>query len=447
MSKQYTTVVLGGGESGVGAALLAKHNGEVVLVSDSGQLKDNFRAELIAAEIDFEEGKHSLDIVANAKLLIKSPGIPDKVPVLQFAKEKGVEIIGEIEYAARFTKAKFIAITGSNGKTTTTLWIYHILKNAGVRVGLAGNVGQSLARQVLIDNPEWFVVELSSFQLDSMYAFHAHVAILTNITPDHLDRYEYKFENYINSKFRILQNQTQEDYFIYFADDPVVTNKMATVEIPAKKLAFSLTENREATAYTTQNEIIFNRNNQPFTMFYDELILKGKHNLCNAMAAGLAADVTRIRKEEIRDSLASFSGVEHRLEEYLSIHGVQYINDSKATNINSTWFALESMSRPTVWIVGGVDKGNDYSELDEVVAKSVKAIVCLGIDNKKIVNHFKDKVGIIIETQSMDEAVYTAYKLSEPNDVVLLSPACASFDLFLNYEDRGQKFKEAVRNL
>ncbi len=445
--KQYTTIVLGGGESGVGAAMLAKRNGEIVLVSDSGQLKEKYRTELAEAQIDFEEGKHTLEIVAKAKLLVKSPGIPDKMPVLQFAKEKGIEIIGEIEYAARYTKAQFIAITGSNGKTTTTLWIYHILKNAGLRVGLAGNVGQSLARQVLHENPDWFVVELSSFQLDSMFEFHAHVAILTNITPDHLDRYEYKFDNYINSKFRILQNQKPDDYFIYFADDPVIASKVAEMAIAARKLTFSLTKSEGVSAYATYDKINFNTHNQPFTMFYDELILKGKHNLCNAMAAALAADVTRIRKEKIRESLASFSGVEHRLEEYLSIHGVQYINDSKATNINSTWYALESMTRPTVWIVGGVDKGNDYSELDVVVKKSVKAIVCLGVDNKKIVNHFSGMVETIIETHSMEEAVYTAYKLAVPNDVVLLSPACASFDLFQNYEDRGRKFKDAVRNL
>ncbi|MDD4746649.1 MAG: UDP-N-acetylmuramoyl-L-alanine--D-glutamate ligase [Salinivirgaceae bacterium] len=446
MDKQYSTVVLGGGESGVGAALLAKHNGETVLVSDGGVLKEKHRKELIEAEIDFEEGGHTKSIVETAKTIIKSPGIPENAEIVLFAKGKSIPIIGEIEYAAAFSKAKFIAITGSNGKTTTTLWIYHIMKQSGKKVGLAGNIGQSLARQVLHDDPEWFVVELSSFQLDSMYTFRAHIAILTNITPDHLDRYEYKFENYVRSKFRIVQNQTNNDYFVYFNDDPVVTEMVDKMEIAAKKITFSLT-NTNCDVYVKDQEIVFNRVNQPFHMFYDELLLKGKHNTCNAMMAGIASDITRIRKEKIRESLADFSGVEHRLEEYLSIHGVQYINDSKATNINSTWYALESMSRPTVWIVGGVDKGNDYSELDAVVEKHVIAIVCLGVDNQKIIDHFKDKVSVIVETRSMEEAVVTASKLSLPGSAVLLSPTCASFDLFANYEDRGAQFKAAVRNL
>jgi len=446
MQKQYNIVVLGGGESGVGAALLAKRNGESVFISDFGTLKDKYRKEIIEAGIDFEEGKHSVEIITNAKTIIKSPGIPDESEIVVQAKKSGVEIIGEIEYGARNTNAKFIAISGSNGKTTTTLLIYHILKQAGLKVGLAGNVGQSLARQIVTENPDWFVVELSSFQLDTMFTFHAHIAILMNITPDHLDRYNYNFDNYINSKFRILQNQNQSDYFIYFADDPVIEKKVSELNIAAKKLTFSLKDDAKKNAYISGNQIVIKYNNQ-LNMFYDELIVKGKHNLCNAMAAGLTADITNIKNEKIRESLASFTGVEHRLEEYLTIHGVLYINDSKATNINSTWYALESMTKPTVWIVGGVDKGNDYSELDDVVAKTVKAIVCLGTDNKKIFSHFKDKVNIIVETQSMKEAVYTAYKLAEPNDVVLLSPACASFDLFSNYEDRGKKFKEAVRDL
>ncbi|MGI6479319.1 MAG: UDP-N-acetylmuramoyl-L-alanine--D-glutamate ligase [Salinivirgaceae bacterium] len=446
MQKRYNIVVLGGGESGVGAALLAKRNGESVFISDFGTLKDKYKKEIIEAGIDFEEGKHSVEIITNAKTIIKSPGIPDESEIVVQAKKSGAEIIGEIEYGARNTNAKFIAITGSNGKTTTTLLIYHILKQAGLKVGLAGNVGQSLARQIVTEDPDWFVVELSSFQLDTMFTFHAHIAILMNITPDHLDRYNYNFDNYINSKFRILQNQNQSDYFIYFADDPVVEKKMSELNIVAKKLTFSLKDDTKSNAYISKNQIIIKYNNQ-FAMFYDKLIIKGKHNLCNAMAASLVADITNIKNEKIRESLASFTGVEHRLEEYLTIHGVLYINDSKATNINSTWYALESMTKPTVWIVGGVDKGNDYSELNDVVAKTVKAIVCLGTDNKKIVDHFKDRVNIIVETQSMKEAVYAAYKLAEPNDVVLLSPACASFDLFSNYEERGKKFKDAVRDL
>ncbi len=447
MQKQYNIVVLGGGESGVGAALLAKQNGESVFVSDSGTLKENFKKEIIDAGIDFEEGKHSSEIITKAKTIIKSPGIADNSNIVLKAKRARIEIIGEIEYASRSTNAKFIAITGSNGKTTTTLLIYHILKQAGLKVGLAGNIGQSLARQVIADNPEWFVIELSSFQLDSMYSFHAHVAVMMNITPDHLDRYDNNFDNYINSKFRILQNQNKLDYFIFFADDPIIRKKMSDIDIYATKLSFSLNNNTNNAAYITEKQLIIKHKNQELTMFYDELILKGKHNLCNAMAAALVAGVSNIKNEKIRESLANFTGVEHRLEEYLTIHGVQYINDSKATNINSTWYALESMTRPTVWIVGGVDKGNDYSELDSVVSKNVKAIICLGIDNKKIINHFKDKIDIIIETRSMKEAVYTAYKIAVPNDVVLLSPACASFDLFSNYEERGRKFKEAVREL
>lgn len=446
MQKRYNIVVLGGGESGVGAALLAKRNGESVFISDFGTLKYKYKKEIIEAGIDFEEGKHSVEIITNAKTIIKSPGIPDESEIVVQAKKSGAEIIGEIEYGARNTNAKFIAITGSNGKTTTTLLIYHILKQAGLKVGLAGNVGQSLARQIVTEDPDWFVVELSSFQLDTMFTFHAHIAILMNITPDHLDRYNYNFDNYINSKFRILQNQNQSDYFIYFADDPVIQEKISKLNIAATKVTFSLKDDTKSNAYISKNQIIIKYNNQ-FAMFYDKLIIKGKHNLCNAMAASLVADITNIKNEKIRESLASFTGVEHRLEEYLTIHGVLYINDSKATNINSTWYALESMTKPTVWIVGGVDKGNDYSELNDVVAKTVKAIVCLGTDNKKIVDHFKDKVNIVVETQSMKEAVYAAYKLAEPNDVVLLSPACASFDLFSNYEERGKKFKDAVRDL
>lgn len=446
MHKQYHTVILGGGESGVGAALLAKHLGDSVFISDSGKIKEQYKKELATAAIEYEEGQHSLDIIEKAKLVIKSPGIPDNSDLIKSIKNSGIEIIGEIEYAARHSNAKFIAITGSNGKTTTTLWIYHILKNGGLNVGLAGNIGQSLARQVVNNNYDWYVVELSSFQLDTMYLFHAHIAIIMNITPDHLDRYDYNFDNYIKSKFRILQNQTANDYFIYFADDNVIMQQVSSLEIVAKQKTFSLEENKRTTAYKSNNQIIIN-NSHYLNMFYDQLILKGKHNHCNAMAAAIAADIAGIQNEKIRASLANFTGVEHRLEEYLTIHGVLYINDSKATNINSTWYALESMTRPTVWIAGGIDKGNDYTELDSVVSKNVKAIICLGIDNKKIVEHFKDKVNIIIETSSMDEAVKTAYKITAPNDVVLLSPACASFDLFDNYEDRGRKFKEAVREL
>ena len=444
MHKKYTTVILGGGESGVGAAILAVKNGETVFVSDFGTIKDNYKNELTEANIDFEENQHTFDIIKSARLIIKSPGIPDDVPVIRFANEHNIKIIGEIEYAAQSSKSKFIAITGSNGKTTTTLWIYHILKNSGISVGLGGNVGMSLARQVAVEEPEWFVVELSSFQLDTMFDFRANIAILTNITPDHLDRYEYKFENYINSKFRILQNQTSDDYFIYSADDPVVSKEVQLRDIKAQRLAFSIENQPNLASFCNNKQIFFNQSNQQFSMFYESLQLSGKHNIYNAMAAGITANLIKIKKEKIRESMMSFTGVEHRLEKFLSIQGVLYINDSKATNINSTWYALESMSKPTVWIVGGTDKGNDYSELDEIVSRNVKAIVCLGVDNSKIVNHFRRKIDIILETNSMSEAVYCASKLSEPGDVVLLSPACASFDLFINYEDRGRQFKEAV---
>lgn len=447
MNKFYKTVVLGGGESGVGAALLAKKRGETVFVSDFGIINPKYKKELIEVGIDFEENHHSFEIISKASTIIKSPGIPDKAPVIKFIKEQNIPIIGEIEYAASVSKSKFIAITGANGKTTTTLWIYHILQKAGLSVGLGGNVGTSLARQVADNAPEWVVVELSSFQLDTMFTFHAHIAVITNITPDHLDRYDYKFENYINSKFRILQNQTADDYFIYFADDQVIQKEITRRNIAARQLTFSLTNNNCHTAYCCDKQIIFNKTNHQFAMFYDDIPLKGKHNLCNAMIAGVTADTIHVRKDEIRELLKNFSGVEHRLENYLSIKGVLYINDSKATNVNSTWYALESMTRPTVWIVGGTDKGNDYNELNEAVSKSVKAIICLGIDNTKITNHFKNIVKIIVETRSMTEAVSCASKLAESGDIVLLSPACASFDLFKNYEDRGQQFKEAVRSL
>ncbi|HON18794.1 MAG TPA: UDP-N-acetylmuramoyl-L-alanine--D-glutamate ligase [Salinivirgaceae bacterium] len=447
MSKYYDIVILGAGESGVGAALLAQKLGYRVFVSDMAEIKENFKNELAEYNIPFEEKHHTIDIVTSAPTIIKSPGIPDKAPVVIAAKEAGCDIIGEIEFAARYSKAKFVAITGSNGKTTTTLLTYHIFKQAGLDVGLAGNVGQSLARQVLDRDHEWFVVELSSFQLDSMTKFKAHIAIITNITPDHLDRYEYKFENYINSKFRILQNQTESDYFIFFDDDPVVKQQIEQRSICSQKCSFTLKNNQTKTGYCQDNQIVINFKNNKLTMFYDELLIKGKHNRSNALAAAIAAQIANIKNETIKQSLQNFMGVEHRLEPYLSIQGVLYINDSKATNVNSTWFALDSMDRPTIWIAGGVDKGNDYSELDEVVHRTVKAIVCLGVDNQKIINHFKNIVPVIIETRSMPEAVKKSYELAVPGDVVLLSPACASFDLFKNYEDRGQRFKDCVRQL
>jgi len=440
-------VILGAAESGVGAAILARKQGFDVFVSDLGAIKEKYRNELIERQFDFEEGQHSEDKILNADLIIKSPGIPDKAPLIKKLKEAGIPTISEIEFAGRYTSAKKVCITGSNGKTTTTLLIYHMFQKAGLNVGLAGNVGQSMAWQVAEKEFDYYVVELSSFQLDGMYDFKADIAILLNITPDHLDRYEYKMSNYVDSKFRITQNQTADDVFIYCTDDPVLREEMLKRRLAAKCIPFGLGVPPALGAGIIDNNMIINWEQNIFTMSILDIALQGNHNTYNSMAAGISGMAVNIRKEEIRESLADFKGVEHRLERFLKVHGIEFINDSKATNINSTWYALESMNQPTVWIVGGIDKGNDYSELFDLVKTKVKAIICLGVDNSKIIEAFKSLGKDMVETQSMEDAVRSAYYMAKKGDTVLLSPACASFDLFENYEDRGRQFKQAVRDL
>ncbi len=440
-------VILGAGESGLGAAILGKTKGYEVFVSDFGTIKDQFREELMESSIEFEQGKHTESLVLNADVVVKSPGIPDSVPIIQKLQEKEIEIISEIEFAGRFTNAKMICITGSNGKTTTTTLVYEIFKRAGFNVGLAGNIGYSLARQVAQDNFDFYVIELSSFQLDNMYQFKANIGVLLNITPDHLDRYNYQMQNYVDSKFRLLQNQEAEDHFIYFADDPIIKTELEKHDVAVTKIPFSIGSNSMCMARIENENLKVELNQTSFEMPIEELALGGKHNSANSLAAAVVGLVAGIRKEFIKQCLTDFKGVEHRLENYLTIHDIDFINDSKATNINSTWYALESMTKPTVWIVGGVDKGNDYSELKNLVKEKVKAIICLGTDNHKIVENFKDLVPEIVETKSMEHAVKSAYFLSESGDTVLLSPACASFDLFKNYEDRGAQFKKYVKAL
>lgn len=449
MSKRI--VILGSGESGVGSAILAQAKGFDVFVSDKSIIKDKYKQQLAQYNIAFEEGKHTEELILNATEIIKSPGIPDKAELVKKAREKQIPVISEIEFAGRYTNAKTICITGSNGKTTTTLLTYHILKKAGYHVGLGGNIGKSFAYQVATENYDYYVLELSSFQLDGMFDFRANVSVLLNITPDHLDRYEYKFENYIASKFRITQNQTPEDAFVYCADDTVIEEFMKYTTIEAKLVPFSIKKSIEGDgAYLNdKNEITLNYNNnpKPLIMTLEQLALQGKHNVYNSMAASLAARIVDIRKDIIRESMEDFVNAEHRLEFVASINGIEFINDSKATNVNSAWYALESMQKPVVWIVGGQDKGNDYNELIDLVKEKVKAIVCLGVDNKKIIKAFKDTVEVIVESGSAAEAVAMSYRLAKKGDVVLLSPACASFDLFENYEDRGAQFKSAVRSL
>ncbi len=440
-------VVLGGGESGVGTAILGKKEGYRVFVSDRGKIADKFKDQLKAYEIDFEEQQHSEEKLFGADLVMKSPGIPDNAPLVNLLRDKGISIISEIEFASRFTNASIVGITGSNGKTTTTKFTHFILQNGGLNVGMAGNVGQSFAKQVAETNVDHYVLELSSFQLDGIEEFRPHIAVLTNITPDHLDRYRHNFDEYITSKFRIVKNQTEEDYFIYDADDQVIQKWLKNNPIRSRKLPFSLQQEVEEGAYIKDEQIIIRTNNSQLTMPTSNLTLEGKHNAKNAMAAATVAQLLRIRKETIRESMSNFQGVEHRLEKVLKINGVQYINDSKATNVNATYYALESMESETVWIVGGVDKGNEYSELLPLVNEKVKAIICLGVNNEPIINAFGNCVEIMVETQSMEEAVQQAYRFAEKGDTVLLSPACASFDLFENYEDRGRKFKDALRNL
>ena len=440
-------VILGGGESGVGTAILGKKKGYEVFVSDFGKIKDNYKEVLTNYGIKWEDEKHTEALIINADVVMKSPGIPDKTTIIKKLVEKGIQVISEIEFAAQFTNAITIGITGSNGKTTTTMLTYHLLKEAGLNVGLGGNIGRSFAWQIAENDFDYYVLELSSFQLDGIINYKPHIAIITNISPDHLDRYEYKYENYIESKFRITLNQTNQDYLIYDADDEAIQTWLQNNKVKAQLIPFSITKNPEKGAFLKNNTMEININEEEFLMETSQIALEGKHNMKNAMAATSVANILRIRKQTIRESLSNFQGVEHRLEKVFKIQNVQYINDSKATNVNATFFALDSMTTPTVWIVGGVDKGNDYSELMPLVYEKVKAIICLGMDNKKIIDAFGNIVDLMVEVDNMNDAVNTARHIAEKGDTVLLSPACASFDLFENYEDRGNQFKREVRNL
>lgn len=440
-------VILGAGESGAGSALLAKKQGFDVFVSDLGIIKDNYRELLTGNNISWEEGRHTESEILSADEVIKSPGIKEDAPIITKIKEKDIPVISEIEFAGRYCKGKTICITGSNGKTTTTNLIYHMLRKAGLNTAITGNVGNSFAMAVAKGDYDYYVIELSSFQLDGMYDFRADIAILLNITPDHLDRYEYKFQNYIDSKFRITRNQTKSDFMIYWDGDPIIRSELTHRHCNMNLLPFSDEKTEGMIAYIENDELIIDFPKKTRIMTIHELALKGRHNVYNSMAAAIAGKVLNIRKDVIRQSLADFQGVEHRLEPVITVCGINFINDSKATNVNSTWYAIECMEKDLVWIVGGVDKGNDYSELFDIVKKKVRAIVCLGRDNRKIIEAFHDKVPTIVETSSMEEAVRSSYYLAKKGETVLLSPACASFDLFRNYEDRGRQFKEAVRNL
>ena len=439
-------VVLGGGESGVGTALLGKEKGFEVFVSDYGKLKEEYKDVLIHNEIEWEEETHTSSKILNADVVMKSPGISEQVPIVKALVEQGVLVVSEIEFAAQFTDANIIGVTGSNGKTTTTMMTHHILQQAQLNVEMGGNIGESFAG-LIHKNPDHFVLELSSFQLDGIKQFRPHIAVLTNITPDHLDRYDNKFENYIASKFRIVMNQTKDDFLIYDADDEVINTYLQTHKVQSTLMPFSLTKTLVQGAFLRQEEIIIKYKKEEQIMPTTNLALEGKHNIKNAMAAATVAHLLKIRKDTIRESLECFQGAEHRLENVLKINKVQYINDSKATNVNATYFALESMDAPTVWIVGGIDKGNDYSALFPFINEKVKAIICLGKDNETLFKNFEHMVDIMVETQYMSEAVKIAYNIAEAGENVLLSPACASFDLFKNYEDRGHQFKTAVRAL
>jgi len=440
-------VILGAGESGTGSAVLAQKQGLDVFMSDNSEIKEEYRKILDDYHIKVEEGSHSEEIILAADEVVKSPGISETSPIVKKVREKGIPVISEIEFAGRYAKGIMICVTGSNGKTTVTNLIYHMLSKAQKRVAITGNVGNSFAMAVAEDNFDYYVIELSSFQLDGMYDFRADIAILLNVTPDHLDRYDYNLHNYIDSKFRIVQNQRNSDFLIYWDGDPIIRNELSKRNLEMILLPFSDEKVQGMTAYIEDNELIIDYHNKTNLMTIHELALKGRHNTYNSMAAAIAGKVLNIRKEVIRESLSDFQGVEHRLEPVITVCGINFINDSKATNVNSTWYALECMEDSIVWIVGGIDKGNDYSELFPLVQKKVRAIVCLGKDNRKIVEAFRDKVPTIVETSSMEEAVRSSYYLARKGDTILLSPACASFDLFRNYEDRGRQFKAAVRNL
>lgn len=440
-------VILGAGESGTGTAVLAQQQGYAVFVSDGGSIKPVYQKELDALGVAWEQGKHSSERILLADEVVKSPGIPETAPIMQAIRAAGIAVISEIDFAARFTQAKLIAISGTNGKTTTTLLTYHLLKEAGLSVGLGGNVGQSFARQVATENFDYYVLELSSFQLDDTHTAPFYISVLTNITPDHLDRYDYNFALYQQSKMRIVRNQGPAQFFIYNADDAGLQQAMQGVDIHAKQIPFSLEKRLEEGSWVENNTLYIRYNNTTMEMPYDDLSLKGRHNAQNAMAAGITARILEIRKESVRESLSHFENVEHRLEFVATVKGVDYINDSKATNVNSTWYALECIERPIVWIVGGVDKGNDYEPLKTLVKERVKAIVCLGKDNRTLHEAFASLVPVVVNTESMEDCVRMCHHFAEKGDVVLLSPANASFDLFENFEDRGRQFKKQVRAL
>jgi UDP-N-acetylmuramoylalanine--D-glutamate ligase len=447
VTKGNRLVVLGGGESGVGTAILGKKKAYKVFVSDKGQLEAKYKKVLEHFEIEWEEGGHTEEEILNADLVMKSPGIPDKVPLVKKLVECSIPVISEIEFASRHSNATFIGITGSNGKTTTTMLTQHLLKGGGLNSGMAGNIGDSFAKMVAEKEFGTYVLEISSFQLDGIVDFKPYVAVITNITPDHLDRYDYQFENYVASKFRIAMNQDANDYLIYDNDDVTISKWLKKYPVQSKLVPFSITKILSEGAWLENNEIIINVENKTLKMSIDYLTLDGQHNVKNAMAASLASLLVRTKKETLRQSIQSFQGVPHRLEKVLKINHVQYINDSKATNVNATYYALEGIKKPIVWIVGGVDKGNDYGSLMPLVREKVKAIICLGMDNEKLKETFGNVIDLMVETFSMEEAVKVAYKISERGDTVLLSPACASFDLFENYEDRGNQFKQNIRKL
>ena len=439
-------VILGAGESGAGAAVLAQKKGFDTFVSDMSLIKDKYKAMLDERGIQWEEGKHTEELILNADEVIKSPGIPNDAPIILKLKNQGTPIISEIEFAGRYTNAKMICITGSNGKTTTTSLIYHIFKKAGLNVGLAGNIGQSLAYQVAECNYDYYVIELSRFQLDNMYKFHANIAVLMNITPDHLDRYGFEMQNYVDAKFRIIQNQTDDDAFIFWNDDPIIQKELHKYGIHGQYFPFAEKNEEGVAAFTEENKVYFTRP-IAFNMEQEELALTGTHNLFNSMAAGISANIAGIRKECIREALNDFKGVEHRLEKVARVKGVDYINDSKATNVNSCWYALQSMKTKTVLILGGKDKGNDYNEIADLVKEKCSGLIFLGLHNEKLHDFFGNFGLPIVDAQSMPDAVNAAYNMAKKGETVLLSPCCASFDLFKSYEDRGDQFKECVRNL
>ncbi|MES2732647.1 MAG: UDP-N-acetylmuramoyl-L-alanine--D-glutamate ligase [Bacteroidota bacterium] len=438
-------VILGGGESGVGAALLAKAKGFDVFLSDRGVLADEYRQTLFAHGITFEESRHNAEFILNADEVIKSPGIPDKVEIVQKIIAKGIPVISEIEFAARYTKAKIIAITGSNGKTTTTLLTHHLLKAAGLRVGLAGNIGESFAKQVIHETHDFYVLEISSFQLDNCYTFRPEVAVLLNITPDHLDRYAYNFQNYVASKFRITQAMMADDTFVYYTEDKSIVQEIAVRNLPVRSLPVSLVATQKEGAYQENDRLIVKSNGLVYQIGREELPLKGEHNAINTMAALLACQVVGLTEAQVKEGLKTFKNAPHRLEEVGEIKGVRFVNDSKATNVDSVFYALGSFDQPIIWIAGGIDKGNDYTQIEALVKEKVKALICLGKDNEKLKAFFEGKVPIITETQKVQETIIQALELGQPGDLVLLSPACASFDLFKNYEDRGNQFREAVQ--